>query len=85
MSRVDIKDESSNRYSVWHQRFDIETNHFRWFLIDCFDRKREMNSLLQELLRDLESRERNGEAHPKEQYVGRIRKSSKFRFRFLSR
>ena len=80
MARVNFDDETTNRYSVWHHRFDIETNHFRWFLVDCFDKEGEMDSLLNNLLAELEIRELKGESHPKEQFTGRIRKSSKRRF-----
>ena len=80
MARVNIDDETVNRYSVWHHRFDAETNHFRWFLIDCFDKEKEMDSLLNELWADLDIRLLNGETQPKEQFAGRIRKSSKRRF-----
>jgi hypothetical protein len=80
MARVDFEDESRNRYSVWHHRYDVETNHFRWFLVDCFDKEREMKSLLNDLWDDLEIRLLNGETQQKEQFVGRIRKSSKSRF-----
>lgn len=80
MARVNFDDETTNRYSVWHHRFDPETNHFRWFLVDCFDKEKEMKSLLDNLWADLEIRGLKGESHPKEQFAGRIRKSSKRKF-----
>ena len=83
MAKVDINDSSVNRFSVWHHRFDPETNHFKWFLIECFDSKKEMDELLREKCTDLDIRSLNGESHLKEQFVGRITKSSVGRFGLL--
>lgn len=83
MAKVDINDSSVNRFSVWHHRFDPETNHFKWFLIECFDSKKEMDELLREKWTDLDIRSLNGESHLKEQFVGRIKKSSVGRFGLL--
>ena len=85
MAKVDINDSLVNRFSVWHHRFDPETNHFKWFLIDCFDTEKEMDSLLRESWADLERRAVEGEVHYKEQFVGRIRKSSERKYRFWLR
>ena len=83
MARVEIDNPSVNRFSVWHHRFDQETKHFRWFLIDCFDNQKEMDSLLREKWADLDIRSLNGNSHPKEQFVGRIKKSAIRRYRLI--
>ena len=83
MAKVNINDSTVDRFSVWHHRFDDRTNHFRWFLIECFDNKREMDALLREKWNDLESRSLNGDSHPKEQFVGRVEKSPLRKFRLL--
>jgi hypothetical protein len=85
MAKVDINDSSVDRCSVWHHRFDPETNHFKWFLIDCFDSEKEMNSLLRELRAELDIRRLNEGAHLKESYVGKVRKSTVRRFNILRR
>jgi hypothetical protein len=85
MARVSFEDEAVKRFSVWHHRFDSSTNHFRWFLVDCFDNEKEMNALLLELRTELEIRTINGSAHFKEEIVGRIRKSTARKFSFLRR
>jgi hypothetical protein len=85
MAQVDLQNPLVDRFSVWHHRFDPETNHFKWFLIDCFDSEKEMDSLLRELWVDLERRAEEGEVHHKEQFVGRIRKSSIHKYRFWRR
>jgi hypothetical protein len=85
MARIDFKDESLNRFSVWHHRFDSDTNHFRWFLVDCFDSEREMKNLLADKWSELNSRKLSEVVSPKEQYVGRIRKMSRNRFRFFAK
>lgn len=83
MARVDINDNSVTRYSVWHHDFDVETNHFRWILVDCFDNEREMNALLRDRWAELDIRRQNGGSHIKEQFVGRIKKSSSRRLSLL--
>ncbi|MFM6941663.1 MAG: hypothetical protein ACKOXI_06820 [Candidatus Planktophila sp.] len=83
MSRIDFSDDSSNRYSVWHHRFDDESKHFKWFLVDCFDSENEMDALLREKWTDLDIRNLNGESHYKEQFAGRIMKSTRKRFGLL--
>ena len=85
MATIDYKDESLNRYSVWHHRFDSETNHFRWFLIECFDTEREMQNLLAVKWNELNSRKLTEEVNLKEQFAGRIRKSSKGSFRIFAK
>ena len=84
MARVDIDNKTVDRYSVWHHRFDEATNHFKWFCVDCFDTESEMEALLKNLRSDLEIRVRAGDAHFKEQIVGRISKNPRKFTRFFS-
>ncbi|CAN2229343.1 hypothetical protein MCEMRE182_01417 [Candidatus Nanopelagicaceae bacterium] len=83
MAKVSIKDSTVDRFSVWHHRYDDETHHFRWFLVECFDNKKEMDALLREKWDDQDFRSLNGGSHPKEQFVGRIEKSPLRKFRLL--
>jgi hypothetical protein len=70
MSESDSSAKSLVGYTVRHHRFDLATNHFRWFDIKTFDNEAEMTQLMNQIFEDIERRRKIGDADPKEQVAG---------------
>ena len=72
MAEIDPNNKLIKSFSFRHHRFDPETNHFRWFVVKCFDNEKEMNVLLEQLWVELEEGRLKNQTLPKEQLAGSI-------------
>lgn len=72
MAEVNCADESIERYSIMHHRYDETTGHFRWFTHSCFDNQKEMLRKLSFLCEELEIKTQESDAHPKEEFMGKL-------------
>jgi hypothetical protein len=72
MAEVDCINESIERYSIMHHRYDESTGHFRWVTESCFDNEKEMLSKLRLLCEELELRSLESGSHPKEEFMGKL-------------
>lgn len=72
MAQVNCSDESVERYSIQHHRYDESTGHFRWFPHSCFDNEKEMLHKLRLLCEELELRSLDSGSHPKEEFMGKL-------------
>jgi hypothetical protein len=66
VARVDIDDDSKDRYIVWHFKFDQSTSHFARIPIAAFSSSREAKKLYKVESRMLQKRKDSGLADSRE-------------------
>ncbi len=72
MAQVNCSDESIERYSIMHHRYDESTGHFRWITHSCFDNQKEMLQKLSLLCEELECKSQESDSNPKEEFMGKL-------------